>query len=145
MRRISLLLAIIVLVAGVSVQAQKKGGIQPVSPPVPRQLCVQDQDGGGFIVFDLNSGEFKCSMCEYKYGYSGTGEVKVEGFNVYLTAVTDAYQIFVTINMWERSGRTVMEIYESPEGKSIEPFKEFWTDVNIDNNSMNCAVIQPKK
>ena len=47
MRRISLLLAVMVLVAGVSVQAQKKNGIQPTNPPIPKQLCVQDQDGHG--------------------------------------------------------------------------------------------------
>jgi len=143
MRKISFLLAIIVLVAGVSAQAQKKNGVRPiVPPPTTTMLCVEDQDGGGFIVFDIASGDFKCSMCEYNYSFGGTGSVKVDGLNAYLTAVSDKYQIFVTVNMWERQGKALMVVLESPDGKSnIDAFKEFWTDVNIDNNKLTFASI----
>lgn len=155
MRKISLLFAIIVLLAGVSVQAQKRGGApQPIGPPIPRQVSVQDQDGGGFIVFDLGTGDFKCNMCEYKYAFGGPGEVKIDGFNVYLSAVTDTYEVFVTVNLWDRQGKAMMEVYSSAPDSSatdragLTPtggIREFWTDVNIDNNTLNCAVLQPKK
>lgn len=146
MRKISLLFSIIVLLAGVSVQAQKKGGPQPIGPPVRKQLSVQDPDGGGFIVFDLSTGDFKCYMCEYKYALSGKGQVKVDGFNVYLSAETDSYEIYATVDMWARQGKALMVVYKSPNDTSdIDPFKEFWTDVNIDNNTLNCAAIQPLK
>lgn len=144
MKRISLLLAFIALVGGVSVQAQKKNRIKPIGPPVKQLLTVQDETGDGFITFNLVSGEFNCNMCEYKYAFSGAGQVKVDGFNVYLTAVTDSYQIFVSLNLWDRQAKAVMEIFQSPEGKfDIEPIREFWTDLNIDNNSMKCAALQP--
>src|SRR6185369_3873300 len=151
MRKISLLFAIIVLLAGVSVQAQKRGGGAPlpIGPPVPRQVSVQDQDGGGFIVFDLATGDFKCNMCEYKYAFSGPGQVKIDGFNVYLSAVTDTYEVFVTLNLWDRQGKAMMEVYSSAtDGTGLttnEGIREFWTDVNIDNNTLNCALLQPKK
>lgn len=146
MRKIGLLIAIIILVAGVSAQAQKKNGAKPIVPPSPpAMLCVEDSDGGGFIVFDLASGDFKCSMCEYNYSFGGTGSVKVDGFNAYLSVVTDQYQIFVSVNMWDRQGKALMEMLKSPDGKSnIEAFREFWTDVNIDNNKMNCASFTPR-
>ena len=145
MKKVSLVLAIIVLMAGVSVQAQKKNSrIQPIGPPVQKMLTVQDQTGGGFITFDLVTGEFKCNMCEYKFAFSGTGQVKVDGFNVYLTAVTDSYQIFVSLNMWDRQGKAVMQVFKSPGGQfDIEPIQEFWEDLNIDDNSLNCFAIQP--
>lgn len=145
MKRISLVLALIVLSMGVSVQAQKKNkGIQPIGPPIKGLVSVQDQDGEGFISFDLVTGEFTCQMCEYKYTYKGVGQVKLDGFNVYLTAVTDGYQIFVSLNMWDRDGKAVMEMFKAPDDKfDIVPFKEFFTDLNIDNNSLTCFKLQP--
>jgi hypothetical protein len=130
-----------VMFAGVSVQAQKKG-IRPIGPPVKMVYSVQDQGGGGFLLFDLASGEFKCRMCEYGYAFSGIGEVKVDGFNVYLSAVTDSYQIFVSINVWERQGKAVMGLYKDPGGNDIEPIQEFWTDLNMDDNSLDCFILK---
>jgi hypothetical protein len=63
-----------------------------------------------------------------------------------MSAVTDAYQMFVSVNVWERQGKAMMEVYQSSTGGAIlEPIQEFWADVNIDNNTLNCAVFQPKK
>ena len=145
MKRISLVLGLILLLTGVSVQAQKKNkSIQPIGPPIKGLVSVQDQDGEGYISFDLLTGEFLCQMCEYKYTYRGVGQVKLDGFNVYLTAVTDSYQIFVSLNMWDREGKAVMEMFKAPDEKfEIVPFKEFFTDLNIDNNSLSCYKIQP--
>jgi len=152
MRKISLLFAIIVLLAGVSAQAQKKNGPAPIGPPVRNQVSVQDQDGGGFMVFDLSTGDFKCNMCEYNYAFGGTAQVKIDGFNVYLSAVTPEYQMFVSVNMWERQGKAFMTVFATPPTigpvdttGNLDGFKEFWTDLNIDNNTLNCAAIQPKK
>lgn len=153
MKKISLLFAVIVLLAGVSVQAQKRrSGPQPIGPPITQSLSVQDQEGGGFIVFDLSTGDFKCNMCEYKYAFGGTGKVQIDGFNVSLSAVTDTCQVFVTVNMWDRQGKAVVTVSETPgigtpantQG-TTGGFQEFWTDVNIDNNMLNCATIQPVK
>lgn len=131
--------------AGVSVQAQKGKGIQPIGPPVKNQLSVQDQSGGGYITFDILTGEFTCNMCEYSFVFKGIGQVKVDGFNVYLSAVTDEYQMFITLDMWERQGKAVMHVFQ-PEAKAdVLAYQEFWTDLNIDNNSLSCNAIQPGK
>lgn len=101
------------------------------------------------MVFDLSTGDFKCNMCEYKYAFGGTGQVKIDGFNVSLSAVTSEYQIFVSVNMWDRQGKAVMTVFgpgtpvDAQAG--TEGFKEFWTDVNIDNNTLNCGSFQPAK
>jgi len=146
MRKTSLLLAIIVLLASVSAQAQKpRLQPAPIGPPVKNVLSVQDQEGGGYLVFDVLTGSFKCNMCEYKLAFSGKGQVKVDGFNVYLSAVTESYEIFVSLNVWDRQGKAVMEIYQSPDGTTdLQPIREFWTDLNIDDNSKDCAAFLPK-
>ena len=143
MRKISLLFAIIVLLAGVSVQAQKKGGAPlPIGPPVPRQVSVQDQDGGGFIVFDLPTGDFKCNMCEYGLAFGGVGQVKIDGFNIYFTALSEEYSMFVSINVWDKQGKAVMEIFNPPPGSAVDAnLREYWTDGNIYNNTLSCASI----
>jgi len=137
MRKISILFALAVMLAGASVQAQK---IQPAPPPVKGIYSVQDQGGGGYIWFNVVTGEFSCNMCEYGFAFDGKGEVKVDGFNVYLGAVTDSYQIFVSVNVWDRQGKAVMEIFQLPNGKAdIEPIQEFWTDLNINDNPLACV------
>jgi hypothetical protein len=142
MQKLSILFTLIVMLAGVSVEAQKKG-ISPVAPPVKKVYSVQAQDGGGFLIFDLVSGEFKCNMCEYGYAFGGTGQVKVDGFNVYLSSVTDSYQIFVSINVWDRQGKAVIELFKAPGANyDIQPIQEFWTDVNMDDNSLDCFAIK---
>lgn len=140
MRKLIVLFALMVMLAGVSAQAQK---ISPIGPPVKKVYSVQAQDGGGFFIFDLASGEFKCNMCEYGYVFSGTGKVKVDGFNIYLSAVSDSYQIFVSVNVWDRQGKAVIELLKAPSlSYDIEPVKEFWSDTNMDNNSLDCFAIK---
>jgi hypothetical protein len=137
MKTLSILFVLTVMLAAPSVQAQK---IKPVPPPISQVLSVQDQDGGGYMWFNINTGEFQCNMCEYGYAFYGKGKVQVDGFNVYLSAGSDSYQIFVSLNVWERQGKAVMRIFKSPDGRSaIEPFEEFWTDLNINNNILDCS------
>ena len=146
MRKTSLLLAIIILLASVSAQAQKpRLQPKPIGPPVRNLLSVQDQEGGGFLMFDVATGAFKCNMCEYKLAFGGTGQVKVDGFNVYLSAVTDSYQIFVSLNVWDRQGKAVMEVYQSNGTTDLPTIREFWTDLNIADNALDCVVVEPPK
>ena len=137
MKKLSILFALAVMLAGASVQAQK---IQPVPPPAKKIYSVQDQDGSGYIWFNVVTGEFACNMCEYGFTFEGKGEVKVDGFNVYFGTLTDSYQMFVSVNVWDRQGKAVIEVFQSPGGRAdIEPIQEFWTDLNISNNSMTCV------
>ena len=144
MRKLSILFVLALMLAGVSVQAQKKSRIQPIPPPVKNLLSVQDQDGGGYILFDMTTGNFKCNMCEYGIALGGTGNVKVDGFNVYLSAVTDNYQIFVVVNVWDCQGKAVITVFPSPNAQlDTEPIQEFWTDLNTKNNALDCVAKQP--
>src|SRR5205085_10577939 len=109
MRKLSILFVLALMLAGVPAQAQKKSRIQPIPPPVKNILSVQDQDGGGYILFDITTANFKCNMCESSYEFGGTGQVKVDGFNICLTAVTDSYKVFVEVNAWDSKGKAVID------------------------------------
>lgn len=142
MRKISLVITVVVLLAGVSVQAQKKHrSIQPIAPPVEVQnVCVQDDDGDGFFIFNPLTGAFKCYMCEYNFVWSGVGGVKVDGCNVYFSAVTDSYRMFLSVNVCEQQGKAALEILKLPGSDyDIEPMVENWTDTNMRDDTMECT------
>lgn len=146
MKKLSIFFALIVMLAGVSAQAQKKNTrIQPITPPPIKQLqCVQDDEGDGFFMFDMVTGDFTCNVCEYGYEWKGKGQVKIDGFNVYFTAITEEYNMFVSLNVWDKQGKAVIELYKLPDGKyDIEPMRENWVDGNIYDNSMNCYKLSP--
>ncbi len=143
MRKLSILFTLIVMLVGVSAQAQRKNP-PPEIRPVVKILSVQDQEGDGYIWFNIATGEFTCNMCEYGYVINGTGQVKIDGFNVYLGAVTDEYQMFVSINVWDRQGKAVVELFKAPDMKfESDRLQENWTDLNIDDNKLVCNSIYP--
>ena len=140
MRKLSLLLAIIVLLAGVSVQAQKKSPRFRIGPVDENpKVVIQDDNGGGFFVFDPVSGEFKCVLCEYAYTLSGVGNVKIDGCNIYFSYIEQDYRIFATANMCDQQADLACEVYAlKGSGLSIEPILEYWKDSLMKDNTEQC-------
>ncbi|MFY9611538.1 MAG: hypothetical protein WAU45_23365 [Blastocatellia bacterium] len=141
MRRISLIAAMIALLVGIPVQAQKKvRGIMPPTPEPTTLVTVKDDGGGGFLHFDLKSGEFKCYLCEYDYALTGFGEVKIDGCNLYFSAITADYRMFASLNMCEHQGKSAVEIFRVPDSKfGIESMFEYWTDTDMNNSTPDCS------
>ena len=143
MKKLSILFTLVMLLAGVSAQAQKKSRIQPQPPPVRQEHIVQDEEGDGYFVFDIVTGDFTCNVCEYGYEWKGKGDVKIDGFNIYFTALTEDYSMFVSLNVWDRQGKAVIDLYRLPDGKfDIQPIQELWSDSDISNNTKNCYGIK---
>ena len=143
MRKLSIIFTLIVMLVGVSAQAQRKSP-SPVIQPVAKILSVQDQEGGGYIWFNIVTGEFTCNMCEYGYVISGIGQVKIDGFNVYMGAVTDDYQMFISLNVWDKQGKAVIELFKFPDEKTnVRPIQEYWTDLDINDNKLACSSLTP--
>lgn len=137
-----------VMLTGVSVQAQKKGAQGRITPPViqPQIVVIQDDSGGGFLQFDPISGVYKSSLCEYGYAFSGKGQVKVDGCNVYFSDIQPGYRIFASINMCAHDAKCAFEVFELPNlGFDIEPIYETWADTDMRNSTTECgAAISPK-
>ena len=58
MRKLSLMFLVIVLLAGVSAQAQKKNRTQGPTVRTPQTVLMQDDAGEGFMLFDLATGAY---------------------------------------------------------------------------------------
>lgn len=138
MRKISLVFAMIMLFVSGSVLAQKTQG--PIIQPNSRYITVQDDGNGGYLRFDPITGKFQCNMCEYGYTIAGVGTVKIDGCNVYLTAVTNEYRMFVTVNKCESLGKASVEVFADPNtGQDIPPIAEVWSDANLKDSTTTCT------
>ena len=145
MKRLSLIFAIAVLLVGIPVQAQKKNRpiIQPPPGIRPAGVLIQSDTGEGFMQFDLRSGAFKYNLCEYGYTNEGVGQVKIDGCNVYFSAITEEYSIFASVNMCDHQAKCVIETYS--QGKfDIEPVTEYLVDSNMLDSKADCSIAPTK-
>jgi hypothetical protein len=144
MRKLGLALAIITLLAGVSVQAQRNS-VKPIQPPPVDfpNIIIQDDNGGGYFVFDPLSGDYKCNLCEYGIELSGSGEVKIDGCNIYFTSFDNGYRIFGSANICEQQAKCAIEAFKSPKfGFNIDPIREYWSDTNMKDNTTECKEVK---
>lgn len=147
MRRSGVVLAMIVMLAGVSVQAQKKSAQVRLKPPTfqPQQVVIQDDSGVGFLVLDPASGAYKSTLCEFGFVFSGTGQVKVDGCNLNFSDIQTGYRIFATVNMCDHQAKCAFEVFEEPNLRfDIEPIFETLVDTDILNSTTECGEISPK-
>ena len=143
MRKLTLLLAIITLVAGVSVQAQIKSvkpRIQPGPPPASMKVLIESEQGEGYFIFNPTTGDYWCNLCEYGYELNGTkGVGKIDGCNVYFSVIEDGYHMFASVNICEQQGKCAIEITKMPGiNFDIEPINEYWSDSDMRNNLGQC-------
>jgi|SRR6185436_7021346 len=147
MRKISLVFAIVVLLVGIPVQAQKKNRpiIQPPPPGIrPVGVLIQADNGEGYMTVDFRSAAFTCYLCEYNYAFKGVGEVKIDGCNVYFSVITDDYSMFATINMCDHQAKCAVEVFNDPNILDFQPFTEYLTDSNLLDSTPDC-VLEIKK
>jgi hypothetical protein len=142
MRKTGLLIAIIVLLAGASALAQKKSLQNRGLPPIGGYgtVIVQDDNNAGYLVFDPQSGEYSCVLCEYGYTLSGKAEVKIDGCTIYFSDLQDGYRIFSTVSMCEQQAKCTVEMFKHPDLKyDVEPLQETWSDSNMRDNTADCS------
>jgi hypothetical protein len=146
MRKFGFMFLIIALLAGVSVQAQKhKPGLKP-GPPIrqPQTITIQDDAGEGYMVFDLVTGAYSCFLCDYKYGFSGTGSVKLDGCNATFSAVQKGYTITAYASICEQTAKCFIEVRDLPGATFvIEPMQEVFGDCNLRDSIATCVTKEP--
>ena len=143
MRKIGFVLALIVLLAGFSVQAQKKSPRPRFVPPTVEvtHIVIQDDHGGGSLIIDPVSGAYKCKLCEYDYSLSGVGVVEIRGCDVYFSDVQKGYRMFASMNMCTHEAKTAIEVFSlETVGFDIEPVLEYWADTDMRDSTAECAL-----
>lgn len=151
MRRISLMFLMLMLVSGVSAYAQKsrKTTPQPTQPTQPVQttaapsqyVYVQDDLGGGFLVFNIADGAYKAKLCDYGYSFSGTGSVKVDGCSVTFSVIQPSHTITATANVCDQKAQSFIEVKQIPGvGFEGDPVLKALNDSNTSDSTTECAI-----
>lgn len=157
MQKLFFMCAMIVLVTGVSVQAQKKK-LQPIGPPTPfdQVISIEDESTGSFLVFHTVGGKYKFTRCADGFTMSGKGFVKVDGCSIHFEDVQADHRVAASVDECTQEARALVEKFlpvsispntstDNPPDISpfdVAPFKVFLSDKNIGNNVMDCG---PKK
>ena len=142
MRKLSLVLLIMTLLAGVSVHAQKKKPTPAPVPLTPQTIIIQDGSGEGFMLFDLGTGAYKCELCEYGYTFSGIGSVKTDGCLVTFSAIGDGYTMTAYASLCEQQAKCIIQVTKA-NGFDTEPWEEVLSDPDTRDSQATCASITP--
>ncbi|MGH9426441.1 MAG: hypothetical protein ACRD2L_09085 [Terriglobia bacterium] len=139
MRKTGLVLAIMVLLAGVSVQAQKKSP-RPAQSVPSASIMVQADEGEGVLVIDPLSGAFNCNLCEYGFQFDGKGTVKIDGCVISYSAVETNYRIYATIDMCGHQAKVVTQVIDDRiTGIAPKWISESFVDSDMQDNSGECG------
>jgi len=138
MRRTSLTLLMLLMIAATMALAQNGGPTKPPLGGTAKLISIQDDKGQGFIVLNTTTGDYTVTFCEYDYTFSGIGKVEVLGCNVYFSAIEDGYRMFGSANMCKQQGKASCEVFEGPDMPKIDPIQELWVDVNMTDNTNQC-------
>jgi hypothetical protein len=149
MRKLSLLIAVVIVLAGLSVNAQISRSGPKGSPPIIEypEIVLEDEDGAGFIRINPGTGAYKYVLCEYDaYTIESVGQVKIDGCNFYLTDLKETHRTLVSVNLCSQEGKCAMEMYKYPAQPGVYiplPMEEIWTDSNLLDNAGECIYSPP--
>lgn len=153
MRKVSLLFAMILLIAGASVRAQNKGFDQQFDREF--DITVQDDETGNILVFNSKTGDYTFTRCGDGITMAGRGQVTRKGCSVDLVDIgapskdsrTDSYKVLVSADECTKEAKGAVEIYEWLKGDSgpIPPMKESLRDSDMTNSASSCFNPAPTK
>ena len=90
------------------------------------------------MFFDLDTGAYKCRVCEYDYSISGTGGVKTDGCVIYFRATGDGYAVRAYVNACEQTGTCFIQVTNSGN-VDTEPWEEELVDPNLSDSQPACT------
>ena len=147
MKKIGLMFAMILLLAGVSVSAQNFGSNQVFDRQY--DINVQDETTGSYLLFNSTTGSYKFVRCSDGATMKGLGQVTRKGCVVDLVAIgpiiagdrmdIPLYKVLATVDECTKEAKAAVEINDWMKGKPpIPPMKESLSDTDISNNTDNC-------
>ncbi|MCI0487089.1 MAG: hypothetical protein L0229_10870 [Blastocatellia bacterium] len=148
MKKIGVMFAMILLLAGVSVSAQDFASDQVFDREY--DINVQDEATGNYLVFNSQSGYYKFVRCSDGAVMSGRGQVTRKGCTVDLVDIgpliagnrgdIPLYKVLVSADECTKQAKGAVEINDWMKGKPpIPPMKETLSDSDISNNTTGCS------
>jgi hypothetical protein len=149
MRTVGLMSLMVVLMVGVSVNAQKQNGLKPKPPIIQfdHDLIVEDDLSGSFLIIDPMSGDYKFYRCSDGFTLSGTGAVRILGCGISFEDLTPGRRVLASIDECTQQAKAVVETFAIVGNTAdVATIKESLGDTNMRNNTMGCSnKIQPAR
>ena len=141
MRTVGLVGLMVVLMAGVSVSAQKGVAPKPM-PPIQfdHDINIEDDVTGNFLVIDPMTGEYKFHRCKDGLTLTGFGVVKVNGCALSFEDIQSGRRVLASIDECTQQSKAVVQTFAlSPRVTDSEAIKETLSDGNMRDSKMTCA------
>ncbi|HKR62079.1 MAG TPA: hypothetical protein VJS64_20495 [Pyrinomonadaceae bacterium] len=141
MRRLSFIVALLILLAGVSVQAQK--GVPPIEKEGEYDICVQDDVNGYYLLFNSTTGDYEFERCSDGVEFLGKGQISGKECDIILEDAGFNRYIFAAVNLCEQTGKAHIRVFKGLKTTPyIPPMLETLTDSNMIDDTWDCSTVK---
>lgn len=138
MNKLISLSALVFLMAIGSIEAGQKLAIQPPVPQLDRDIIIEDEATGDFLVIDPNSGVYKFYRCTDGFSMSGTGLVSFFGCAMSFQDLQTDHRVLASIDLCTQQAKAIVEQLVTFTRADTEPVKVTLNDKNIGDNTASC-------
>jgi hypothetical protein len=141
MRRLGFIVALLALLAGASVQAQKS--VPPTDKEGEYDICVQDDVNGYYLLFNSTTGDYEFERCSDGVEFRGVGLISGKGCDLTLEDAGFNRYIFASANLCEQSGKAHIRIFKGLKTTpNIPPMLESLSDSNMLDDTWDCSTVE---
>ena len=123
MRRLGFIVALLILLAGVSVRAQK--GFVPIDKEGDYDICVQDDVNSYYLLLNSKTGDYEFERCSDGVEFRGTGEISGKECDLILEDAGFNRYVFAAVNLCEQSGKAHIRVFKGVKTGLI--FQRCWS------------------
>ena len=141
MKKLCFVCAMVILLAGVSVQAQKKSAPKPLPPIIQLDnIIIEDDASGNFLIIAPTTGEYKFHRCSDGFTMSGVGVVRLDGCAVSFEDNEADHRVLASVNLCTQEGKALVERFGPVlSNAAFDPLKEMLSDKSLGDNTLSCA------
>jgi len=142
MKKLSFVCAIVILLAGMSAQAQKNSTLKPIDPPIFQldNIIIEDDASGNFLIIAPTTGEYKFQRCRDGFSMSGVGVVRLDGCLATFEDSQPDHRVLASINLCTQEAKAIVEKFAPIQNTfSTNAMKELLSDANLGDNTLSCS------
>lgn len=144
MWRIGFIVALAILFAGVSVNAQKD--FPPIEKEGEYDICVQDDESGYYLLLNSKTGDYEFERCSDGVEFTGIGEISGKECDIVLEDASFNRYIFAAANLCEQSGKAHIRVFKEVNTiPYIPPMLESLSDSDMSDDTWDCSPSAIKK
>jgi hypothetical protein len=144
MRRLGFIVVLLILLAGVSVHAQKD--FAPIEKDGEYDICVQDDANSNYLLFNSKSGDYEFERCSDGVEFRGTGQISGKECELILEDVGFNRYVLARVDLCEQTGTGLVRIFKGIKTLPyIPPMLETLGDSGMKDDTWDCSTAVVKR